>query len=288
MQKKQPATPVPAKNKATEDPDLYDAIRNYVRAHQRRHGQKHTAGTLGVSRHTLWRYLERGHVGRAVPAAVLNHFDGESVQDIEAATVEMVVDLEDLRPDPAQRPLHPGAGAGAAAAVRRSPDNGGRVGPLRADSRIHAAGTAGEVNGARPGRLRVPPPVRPGLPSSAPLLSHGEGRRRRRHVHPGSAAHAGDLPAVQAVVPAAGRKAGRRGGALPRRRHDRRRRPAPGPRAGGPPPPRPLQPAAHAVRGAAASASSAREQRYPAPTCATASAAPGICPAARGPSSPWC
>ena len=93
MHKKRPTTPAPAKNKAAENPNLNGAIRDYLRAHQRWHGQRHTAETLGVSRHTIWRYLERGHAGRAVPAAVLNHFDGESVQDIEAATVEMVVDL---------------------------------------------------------------------------------------------------------------------------------------------------------------------------------------------------
>ena len=107
MQTKTPETPAPAKNKA-EDPDLYDAIRNYVRAHQRRHGQKQTAETLGVSRHTLWRYLDLGHAGRAVPTAVLNHVGGGSVGEIEAATLEMVIDLEGLRPDPALRPLGPG------------------------------------------------------------------------------------------------------------------------------------------------------------------------------------
>ena len=107
MQKKQPATPAPAQNKATEDPELCDAIRRYARAHQRRHGQKKTAETLGVSRYTLWRYLERGHAGRAVPAAVLNQV-GNSIRDIEAATLEMVIALDGPRPDPALRPLVPG------------------------------------------------------------------------------------------------------------------------------------------------------------------------------------
>ena len=107
MQTKTPETPAPAKNKATVDPDLYDAVRRYVRAHQRQHGQKKTAETLGVSRHTLWRYLERGHAGRAVPTAVLNSV-GNSIKDIEAATLEMIIDLDGLRPDQALRPLHPG------------------------------------------------------------------------------------------------------------------------------------------------------------------------------------
>ena len=83
---------------------LDDAIRDYVEAHQRLHGQKRTAESLGVSRHTLWRYLEHGQTGRAVPAAVLDSVGG-SVRDIEAATLEIIIDLEGLRPGPAMRPL---------------------------------------------------------------------------------------------------------------------------------------------------------------------------------------
>ena len=88
-------------------PRLERAIRDYVRAYERRHGQRKTAEDLGVSRHTLWRFLERGHVGRAVPSAVLNAVGG-SVTALEAATLEIVIDLEGLRPDPALRPLREG------------------------------------------------------------------------------------------------------------------------------------------------------------------------------------
>ena len=88
-------------------PDLKRAIRDYVRAYERRHGRRKTAEDLGVSRHTLWRFLERGHVGRAVPSAVLNAVGG-SVTALEAATLEIVIDLEGLRPDPALRPLREG------------------------------------------------------------------------------------------------------------------------------------------------------------------------------------
>ena len=105
MAKRQPASPAKIKHPATESREaLDDAIREYVRVHQRRHGQGKTAGTLGVSRHTLWRYLERGYGGRAVSAAVLDSFGG-SVKDIESATLEIIIDLEGLRPDPALRPL---------------------------------------------------------------------------------------------------------------------------------------------------------------------------------------
>ena len=108
MAKSQPATPATAKHSATESREaLEDAIREYVQAHQRRHGQKQTAESLGMSRHTLWRYLERGHGGRAVPAAVLDTV-GQSTQAIEAATLELIIDLEGLRPDPALRYLRRG------------------------------------------------------------------------------------------------------------------------------------------------------------------------------------
>ena len=85
-------------------PDLQRAIRDYVRAYAWRHGRRKAAEDLGVPRHTLWRFLERGHTGRAVPSAVLNAVGG-NVAALEAATLEIIIDLEGLRPDPALRPL---------------------------------------------------------------------------------------------------------------------------------------------------------------------------------------
>ena len=60
-----------------------------------------------MSRHTLWRFLERGQMGRAVPSAVLNSVGG-NIAAIEAATFEIIIDLEGLRPDPALRSLRQG------------------------------------------------------------------------------------------------------------------------------------------------------------------------------------
>ncbi len=88
-------------------PRLHRAVRDYVRAYASLHGRRKTAEHLGVSRHTLWRFLERGHVGRSVPSAVLNNVGG-SVRAIEAATLEIIIDLEGLRPDPALRSLRQG------------------------------------------------------------------------------------------------------------------------------------------------------------------------------------
>ena len=88
-------------------PRLTRAIRNYVRAYASLHGRRKAAEDLGVSRHTLWRFLERGEMGRAVPSAVVNKV-GNSVRAIEAATYEIIIDLEGLRPDPALRSLRQG------------------------------------------------------------------------------------------------------------------------------------------------------------------------------------
>ena len=88
-------------------PDLRRAVRDYVRAYASLHGRRKAAEDLDVSRHTLWRFLERGHMGRAVPSAVLSAVGG-SVGAIKAATFEIIIDLEGLRPDPALRHLRQG------------------------------------------------------------------------------------------------------------------------------------------------------------------------------------
>ncbi len=92
---------------AQAGPHLERAVREYVRAYDRQHGRRKTAEHLGVSRHTLWRFLERGHTGRSVPQAVLSKV-GNNVKAIQAATFEIIIDLEGLRPDPALRSLRQG------------------------------------------------------------------------------------------------------------------------------------------------------------------------------------
>ena len=88
-------------------PEFKRAVRDYVRSYVWRHGRRKTAEDLGVSRHTLWRFLERGHMGRAVPSAVLSSVGG-SVRAIESARQQLIIDLMGLRPDPALRPLRQG------------------------------------------------------------------------------------------------------------------------------------------------------------------------------------
>ncbi len=81
------------KPKTTEDTTAIDdcltmAVRDYVYAYVWRHGRKRAAEAFGVSRHTLWRFLRRGHTGRSLPTAVLNAVGG-TVEALEAATLKL-------------------------------------------------------------------------------------------------------------------------------------------------------------------------------------------------------
>ena len=65
--------------------DLLDAIGEYLHAHVERHGHARTAAAFGVSRHTLWRFLEHGQPDRALPRAVTGKA-GDSPAKLAAAT----------------------------------------------------------------------------------------------------------------------------------------------------------------------------------------------------------
>ncbi len=88
MQTENPGTPENTRNTSAEDHDLNDAIRSYVRAYALWHGRPQAARRFGVSRHTLWRFLERGHLGRSLPSAVTGAV-GDDPQAIYAATEEL-------------------------------------------------------------------------------------------------------------------------------------------------------------------------------------------------------
>ena len=64
------STPIPVGDESHDD-DLNYAIRDYVRTYVRWHGRAKAAETFGVSRHTLWRCLERGRLGKSLPRAVI-------------------------------------------------------------------------------------------------------------------------------------------------------------------------------------------------------------------------
>ncbi len=62
---------------------------DYLNACTRRHGHGRTAQSFGVSRQTLWRFLDRDQVGRRLPRAVLDRVGG-SVEALEAATRALI------------------------------------------------------------------------------------------------------------------------------------------------------------------------------------------------------
>ena len=89
---------------ASLDPDLEDTIREYLRTYVMWRGIQQATATFGVSRHTLWRYLRRGHTGRALPRAVLDSV-GDSVEVLEAATWAIPAVDRVLAGRPAAKPV---------------------------------------------------------------------------------------------------------------------------------------------------------------------------------------
>ena len=81
------STPVPIEQEPSGN-DLDDAIGDYVRTYVLWHGQAKAAEKFGVSRYTLWRFLERGRLGKSLPRAVMKAV-GEDPDVINAATWAM-------------------------------------------------------------------------------------------------------------------------------------------------------------------------------------------------------
>ncbi|MDE2987453.1 MAG: replication-relaxation family protein [Chloroflexota bacterium] len=72
-------------NRPPNGEDTLDAIWDYLNASARMHGHQRTAERFGVSRQTLWRFLDRDQAGRRLPRSVLDSVGG-SVEALEAAT----------------------------------------------------------------------------------------------------------------------------------------------------------------------------------------------------------
>ena len=88
MSTKQPTIPSLAETTVKANPELNDAIRDYVRTYALWHGRPQAARHFGVSRQTLWRFLDRGHLGRSLPGAVVKTA-GNSPESVNAATKEL-------------------------------------------------------------------------------------------------------------------------------------------------------------------------------------------------------
>ena len=71
--------------KQPHDPEVLNAIRNYLRSRSERCGQQQTAARFGVSRYTLWRFLWTDHVSPRLIAAVTADV-GDSIGRLRWAT----------------------------------------------------------------------------------------------------------------------------------------------------------------------------------------------------------
>ena len=80
------STPIPVEDESHDDLDY--AIRDYVGTYVLWHGRAKAAETFGVSRHTLWRCLERGRLGKSLPRAVIKTV-GDDPEAIDAAAWAM-------------------------------------------------------------------------------------------------------------------------------------------------------------------------------------------------------
>ena len=89
---------------STSDPALSNAIQDYVRTYARSYGLKQTAQDLGVSRYTLWRFLEQDHMGRAIPHAVIRSV-GETEEALRIARLILTYKAKQGVPHGPQRPL---------------------------------------------------------------------------------------------------------------------------------------------------------------------------------------
>lgn len=73
----------------SDDDQLIGAIWDYLNACTMKNGQQRTAERFGVSRQTLWRFLDRDKTGRRLPRAVLGSV-GDNVEALVAATDSLI------------------------------------------------------------------------------------------------------------------------------------------------------------------------------------------------------
>ncbi len=80
--------------------ELDDVIRRHLNEHARLHSQVRKAKRFGVSRQTLWRFPERGQIGRRLPLAALEKL-GRGVEGLDMATRGLSVEpASRIRPPP--------------------------------------------------------------------------------------------------------------------------------------------------------------------------------------------
>lgn len=86
------------------DDERIDLIRTYLKEHAWQRGHGRTADRFGVSRQTLWRFLDRDQVGRTLPRAVLDTV-GHNAEALEAATQALIAEPPSRGRTPPSRSL---------------------------------------------------------------------------------------------------------------------------------------------------------------------------------------
>ena len=178
------SAPIPMEEEPSSD-DLDGAIRDYVYTYALLRGRRKAMERFGVSRHTLWRFLDKGHPGRALPRAVLDSV-GDSIEAVDAAT--WAIEASERITASFNRAARNRRPAGSR--LRRGQEDALLelcAAPLATVSELARfnreppttpAGQAGPAGGAGTGRFRLPQPGRPRPQAPAPLLSHQAGYPR--------------------------------------------------------------------------------------------------------------
>ena len=137
-------TRIPVEDES-EDDDLNHAIRDYVRTYAVLHGRPMASRHFGVSRHTLWRFLDRGAHG-PVPAPRRAGSYGRQPRSRGGGhravgrlrSIQKSGDAGDCQPAVAgeqtglrRAPPAPGTGKLPGVLVRRAADHCERTGPLQ-------------------------------------------------------------------------------------------------------------------------------------------------------------
>ena len=86
------------------DDERIDLIRTYLKEYAWQHGHGRTAERFGVSRQTLWRFLDRDQIGRRLPRAVVDSV-GSSVEALETATRALIAEPPSRSRTPSTRSL---------------------------------------------------------------------------------------------------------------------------------------------------------------------------------------
>ena len=232
--------------KAHIDSELEAVVRDFVRYHVRRRGHQRNAAVFGVSRQTLWRYLEHGHVGSTVPQAAMDAFGGTTAGLVEAWR-GLIAESPLREIDASELPLSNGLEDSLLLVCATPLATVEEYFFLRQSPAFNSARHSGASRRVGICRLLAASLECTGVPLAAPLLPDRYGRFCRCGSRTGAISHSARIPRFQAVVPPASRTIGCRYGSVSRGRPSRPSRSQERPHQGRPLPPGALLHSAHAI-----------------------------------------